>query len=118
MKSKGESMSLWAEYVSTQYGDIFIEKDYGFISYEELPEGLYVKNIYVTPSEQGKGYGRKLMEEVVKLGIDMGKDYLLGSIQMTSPTKTDSLKAHLVGGFEPYTAETGILYLKKELKHG
>ena len=112
--------SLWARYITELLGGerIFIERDFGFISYSlpKLPNDvLWLHDIYVVPDQRGEGRGRELFETACEVGRKAGRTYILTQIEIGTKIYTESLKAHLQVGLVPIAAEGGKIILKGDL---
>jgi ribosomal protein S18 acetylase RimI-like enzyme len=71
-------------------------KPIGFFAYKTSGDGVEVKSIVVVPEEQGKGYGKAMMNKLLEL-TDGHTVHLV-----THPKNTSALLYYLKSGFEIY----------------
>ncbi len=66
------------------------DSPHGFASFGMRPDAPHVHKlhkIYVLPEDQGKGYGKKLIEEVIRLIKEKGKHILDLNVNRYNPAK-------------------------------
>jgi GNAT superfamily N-acetyltransferase len=107
--------SLWAQYQEEMGGARFIEHEWGFVAYFVRDRGIESPHVYVIPERRKEGKARQLLEELEAVAREHKKEYIFGMIKMDSETKTESLIAHLRGGFEPHSTTTDALILRKKV---
>jgi GNAT superfamily N-acetyltransferase len=111
--------SLWAQYEDEVLGGRhkYIEKEWGFITYEFLePDVLHLIHIYVIPERRKEGLALTLVEEAEQIGREAGMKWSLAHIEINRATTVGSLFAHLKAGFVPHHTEPGIIYLKRPIE--
>ncbi len=109
-------MSLWSEYREALCGTKFLEYEWGFLSYSELPDVpdcLLVEDCFVRPEARKQGRGRELIKEVSDIGRKAGKARLVCSVRVTFKGCAASLAAQLAVGFVPHGLEGDRIWLSR-----
>jgi ribosomal protein S18 acetylase RimI-like enzyme len=71
----------------------------------------YLAELYVTPSHRGRGYGRELITEAMRVARERGADYAL---VVTSEDDTSAQRLYEAAGFRRTEGEDGPLMLAYE----
>lgn len=109
-------MSLYSFYLKEREGYEVVEAMGGFASYKILsPDEIYIRDIYVVPSERRKGIASELADLVSDIGKNSHCKYLIGSVCPGAFGATESLKALLAYGFQLYQSKENMIWLRKEL---
>lgn len=112
-------MSHWAEYMKELLGNrMFIEKDYGFVSYsfpDWAPTCAMIHDTWIAPTERKKGYSRELLDEVIAAAKHSGKTAILGQVEIGTKLAKSSLAMQFALGFELLSSEGGKIMLRKQI---
>jgi GNAT superfamily N-acetyltransferase len=110
-------MSLFGEYIKEREGKRIIEDEYGFATYYTYNnnEFMYIEDLYVVPEKRKEGRASYYADEVASIARKKGIKKLLGSIDLEANGSTTNMKVLLAYGFELYSANGNIIYLKKEI---
>jgi len=79
--SVAKVLLLDSEYIGNAVGFCMDEEDKGDFGLDKLPGNpkiIYLFNILIDPSHQGRGYGSMLMQEFIKSAKSKGYDYIVG----------------------------------------
>ena len=90
----------------------------GFIAFKEIGDQIFISDCYTHPDFRQEGVGSRMLAEVESIARARGKKLLVTHIDLATQTCGTSLLAQLHVGFVPFKAEAGIIWLKKEVKHG
>ena len=100
MLEKFQSVKAVSEQIERGFQYYLIRTDEGYIGYTGVQPGedeLFLSKLYITSSQRGKGYGRK----VVQFLEGMAKDKGLNKITLTvNKNNLDTIKAYEKFGFE------------------
>ncbi len=112
-----QDMSLWADYVTElRGGDVrFIEYEWGFLSYSLKGESVFCEDIYIKPDYRDASHAYKLLGEAEQAGLAAGKTQSVFVVRTDSVDCAKNLKTYLAMGFSPCGAESGSIWLKREL---
>lgn len=112
--------SLWARYIGELRGGstTFIEKEWGFASYDFLPfalDSIYIDDLYVVPERRKEGLAMQLIAEIEEAGRKVSKQFILTVVKTETATCTESIKAQLHVGFMVVATDSGNIWLKREI---
>jgi predicted GNAT family acetyltransferase len=107
--------SLYAQYVLVREGFETVENENGFATYRVNGSDIYLRDIFVTPEECGKGIARDLADCVCEIGRAAGCKRLLGSVVPSAFGSTDSMKVLLHYGMRINGAHPDFITLEKEI---
>jgi GNAT superfamily N-acetyltransferase len=110
------SSSLYAQFIKEVHGLEILEYPWGYATYEWLPDAVYIRDIFVVPSERANKRGVQLMHEIEALGHERGIFKTLGSVAIESkePMKNYEMLRHL--GFQDCHMDNENVYLVRESK--
>lgn len=107
--------SMYSDYLKERENAEILQLEHGFAVVRQLPDCLYLQDIYVVPEKRKSGYGKHILEIVQQTAKDMGYSKILGSCSPSANGSTVSLKAILACGFMLQSSEKDIIYLVKEI---
>ena len=108
-------MSLWAEYQSELLGAETIETDDGFVTFFDQPDAIYISELYVRRDRRSARITNGFRDQIEAIARERGKLRLISSVKISTNTCSKSLMFNLAHGFVPFLAESGIIWLKKEI---
>lgn len=109
-------MSLYGDYIKERENKEIIENEYGFATYQFLPEGrCYITDIYIHPDHRCIGAAALLADRIADIAKDKGCKVLLGSVCPQANHSTESLKILLAYGFKLDCAEKNFILFAKEI---
>jgi GNAT superfamily N-acetyltransferase len=108
-------MSLYADYLNELGVRKIHENDQGFITYRITGEECYIIDIYIIPEARKAGVASGLADYVAELAKATKCTYLLGSVDLASKKRTESLKVLLAYGFKLAKCDEHSLFLTKDL---
>jgi len=85
---------------------IFVESNHiaiGYVSYELIPDQLFLSKLYLKKSERGKGTGRFIMNYLKEIARENKKDAIVLTVNKNNPTSIAAYK------------KFGFLLLKEQL---
>lgn len=113
--------SLWARYVTELRGGavVFLEEEYGFMSYS-LPHGdsVFVEDVYIVPECRDAVHALLMLSKVEAAGLKAEKTHTVFIVRVESAAAAYNLRIYLAMGFSPVSAESGNIWLKREIKAG
>ncbi len=109
------SKSLWASYIAELRDTVFIEKEWGFISYSLMEDCIYLEDVFVIPERRKEGLALRLVEEAEAVGRAAGRKFSMAVIRLENRGHAESLKAHLTVGFVPYLCENNKIWLNRRI---
>lgn len=59
-------MKLYAEYIKEREDANIEYNDYGFMSYKEDSDGIFIIDVYIVPEKRKQGMSNELLKEVTK----------------------------------------------------
>lgn len=97
-----------------------VEVKSGFATYRwmnlEGNKAVYIEDIYVVPEHRKGNIATELSEIIQKKAKERGCTYLLGTVDVSKPTATDSIKVLLAHGMSLVNYhEHNTLWFKKEI---
>ena len=109
---------MYVEYLKEREGAEVLELPEGFAVIKQLPDCLYLQDIYVKPEFRKTGIGRSMLEVVEQSAKNLGYSKVLGSCSPLASGSTGSLKAMLACGFELSSCEKDLIFLVKKVQNG
>jgi ribosomal protein S18 acetylase RimI-like enzyme len=106
---------MYADYLNELGVRQIIETDVGFITYRVSGNECYIIDIYVAPDKRKVHAASELADYVSEQAKKSGCTYLLGSVDLASKRKTESLKVLLAYGFKLAKCDEHSLFLTKDL---
>jgi GNAT superfamily N-acetyltransferase len=107
--------SLYANYIGEIYGKGIVESERGFATYSFLKDGIYIEDIYVTPSYRHEDEASRMADQVAVIAKEKGCKCLYGSVNMSIKDPTTSLKVLLAYGFKVESSSNLLILLRKEI---
>ncbi len=108
-------MSLFGDYIMEREGISILEDDFGFATYKINEEECYLIDLYVVPEMRSRGYASGLANSVCKFAKNRGCTYLLGSVDSTVQSATESAKVLLAYGMRLHEVQGKMIYFVKDL---
>lgn len=112
-------MSLYGEYVKERLGDEIVEKSCGFATYRFLHKDdvpcVYIVDIYVKPEFRKSMVATEMADEIVEKGRAAGCKMLLGTVNPSTHSATESLKVLLGYGMSLHSCSSDMIIFKKEI---
>jgi len=115
LKACYNPQAMYKAYLKERENSELLELEHGFAVVRQMPDCLYLQDIYVEPEWRKQGYGRHILGVVEETALKLGYKKVLGSCSPPAAGSTGSLKAILACGFELMSCEKDIIYLVKEL---
>lgn len=106
---------MYAAYLKERENLDILETEFGFAIVREMPDCLYLQDIYVKPEFRKQGKGREMLLVVEDAAKEMGFKKVLGSCCPPAAGSDASLRAILACGFTLLSCDKDIIYLVKEL---
>ena len=97
-----------------------LEQEYGFATYRYMDFGqekaVYIEDIYVVPDRRKENLASKMSAEIVEVGRAKGCTYMLGTVDLSLPSATESIKVLLAHGMRLVNYfENNTLWFTKEI---
>lgn len=108
-------MSLFADYIKEREGLDTIENEHGFLSFRIINDVCYVRDLFVTKPERGRGYARVLYGQLLRVARDSQCKKISCFVDCRAPNAAESLAVILTGDFKVVAAEDGLITLEREL---
>jgi len=107
-------MSLYADYLLENRGDLIEERPDGFASYRYLDEHtVYVVDIYVAPSARKSGLAADMANRIAFIAKLKGCKVMVGTIDSRAKHATDSMKVLLAYGMSFSGIRDNLLVFEK-----
>ena len=87
---------------------------YYYTSYND-EKAVYIEDIYVAPEYRNAAAASLISKVVQNIAIEEGCLHLLGTVDVSRPTATDSLRVLLAHGMTVVTNENNLIWFTKEL---
>jgi GNAT superfamily N-acetyltransferase len=108
-------MRQLAAYFEEREGFSCVQMDEGFAVYRVDGDTCYLRDIWVERDYRKKGIATDLADRVAALARTLGCRYMTGSVDLSLPSATQSIKVLLAYGMIVTGAVGNGLYFKKEL---
>ncbi len=108
-------MSIYADYINELGVRKIIETDRGFATYRISGDECYIIDIYVAPADRKTRLASDMADQVAEVARAAKCTYLLGTVDMSSIKKTESLMVLFAYGFKLLKSDAFSLYLTKDL---
>lgn len=108
-------MSLYSQYIAERTSFSLIEKPHGFLTYELNGDTCFVADIFVIKESRKSGLAMEMCEEMAVIAREFRCKHIVGHVDTTSKTATDSLKFLLAVGMNVLKIEGNFLYLIRKL---
>lgn len=107
--------SLYGFYIKEREDFSILEVDGGFITYKITGEDVYIRDLYIVPSERRTRLATTLADEVAEIAKSEGCTKMFGSICPTTKGANESLQVLLAYGFRLANAQSNLILFVKEL---
>lgn len=107
--------SLYAEYLTERTNIKIIETERGFVTYEELEDGVYLIDMFIRKVFRGTGYAKVLATKVEKASKELGFKKVYTSVSPQANGATTSLKIITGYGFKLLNASPELIMFVKEI---
>ena len=106
---------LYADYILERENSHYYETDYGFVTYREEDNHIYLVDMYIKPEYRKKGNGREFVKYMENIAKEWGKNLLITSASLEAKGAETSVKAILACGFKFYSINKNdsMLYFSK-----
>lgn len=116
------SESLWSRYIEELRGGAtkFVEYEWGFISYSLPPQSdvVFVEDVYIVPESRDAAHAYSLLGAVEQAGRKAGRTHSLFVVRTDSINCAHNLRIYLAMGYVPVSAESGSIWLKRQMSEG
>lgn len=110
------SSTMYADYIKERDGQEVFENADGFAFYRVSGPECFIAEMYVRPEKRTAGAGRAIVNDLSKVAIEEGCEFLSGNIFVKSHTSTDAVAASILSGFKVVAADNGVISIIKPLK--
>lgn len=112
-------MKMYADYLKERLGDEIVLRDEGFATYRFVDDcgtpAVYIVDIYVRPDFRKTKIASEMADSIANIAKEKGYHRLIGSVDSTAKTATDSIKVLLAYGMQFHRQAPGGLIFKKEI---
>lgn len=108
-------VSNFAAYKLEREGKLVLERSEGFATYEFLPEGVYIEDIYVAKPFRRSNVAAGMADEICAEAKKRGITQLIGSVDTRAAGATTSVKVLLAYGMEIKTVSGPVIYFVKKI---
>ena len=93
-----------------------LESDYGFVVWRFDGRNIYIIEMYILPEHRKNGNGRALISQLEEIAVTQGAEAITAGIYLEDKCSTTTVIAALMGGFQIYSANGGVLQIAKVIK--
>jgi len=94
---------LYADYILERENSHYYETDYGFVTYREEDNHIYLVDMYIKPEYRKKGNGRQFVQYVENIAKEWNKPSVITSVSLEAKGAETSTQAILFCGFKFYS---------------
>ena len=106
---------LFSFYLKERENLEVLECDAGFAIYQIVDDMIYLKDIYVVPSERQTGLAKWMADQIAEIGRDAGCKKMIGSVSPIANNATLGMKAILSYGFSLLKSTESLILFSKEI---
>lgn len=107
-------MEMFKDYLEMN-GKMLVSSPFGFATFYQVNDGLYIEDIYIKPEHRLKGIGSELADSVCAIAKERGLNKIYGTIRPTYRYSTESMKSLLAYGFKIKGSAYDAIALEKEI---
>ena len=108
-------MSLYADYIKEREGYETVEDGTFFVTYLELEDALYIRDIYIAPEYRNKMKSIEIGEMTIGLAKEKGLKALIGSVDTTTNGWRRNKEIMEKFGYKEVYQDGNVIYFNKEL---
>lgn len=108
-------MSHYGKYIMEREGKEILEDEDGFATFLFTEAGCYIVDIYVVPEKRKEGVAKRYADEIAVIAEKENVKRLIGSVDVTTNSATDSAKVLLAYGMKLGWIDGNMIYFTKEL---
>lgn len=114
---EGETMSLYAKYLTERTSDRILETEHGFATYRMLPDqkAVYIVDLYVDSDFRKSGVASQMADQIVEIAKKEEFTKLLGSVIPSNKNSTDSLSVLLAYGMKLQSSANDFILFEREI---
>lgn len=106
---------MYGDYIRERLGKEYYETSYGFVLYSLFEDAVYIEEVYTKPKDRLAGGATLMADEVCDIARQMGKKFVIGSVEPYGKASTASLKVLLAWGMKLWKLENGLIFFIKDL---
>lgn len=111
------TLSMYGQYITERTNRGILENDYGFATFEFLPNNiLYIIDIFIKPEFRKSNKGAELAKTLESTAKDKGYKWTLGSVDDSAKGSEISHKVLKAYGFKPYKSTGSMTFYIKPLE--
>jgi len=110
-------VKLYGEYIKEREGyELLVNKDgSAFCSYKVFGDSIYLRDMFVSFSERGKGLAKSLAKQVENHGKMQSCKTMVTSVDLNTSGASENVAMFVNYGFKIKQAQGNALWLEKEL---
>lgn len=109
--------SMYGQYIKERLGRGILETDKGFVTFEyPTSEIVYIIDIFILPEYRKQHSASVLADQVCLEAKKNGAKQVMGSVDISTKSASDSLKVLLAYGMKPYRTAGNAVYLIKDIE--
>lgn len=107
--------SNFAAYKKERENAFIIEDETGFATAIEYGDYFYIDEIFVRKGFRKQNFAATYADKLVELGLSLGYEKILGSVDVNANGATTSLKVLLAYGMRLHSTNGSIIYFEKDI---
>lgn len=119
-------MSLWSDYIQELRGPGFREfleypdcfAVYSIPKLEPWNDCVIIHDMYVKPELRKQGRGSVLLDDIAEIGRKAGRSYIAAELELGTLSFESAFRSQIAAGFVPFSAQNGIIVMRKEITNG